>query len=303
MDLPQIGLTIDGHLLGSALVAGLAAGSIYALLAFGFILVFSTSNVFNFAQGDLVTLGGVSAYVIYVSVGFPAALALLAVVLVVALVGASEERLAVWPVSRVPEPLGWMVTTLGFGIVLRNLIALTWGSGYRNVPSPFGASSFKVLGIAVSTSHVAAIVSAVVVAIGLEVFYGRTMLGKAMLAVAEDKEAASVRGINVHRFAIFSFALAGAISGLAGFVIAPSTLVSSQLGVGLGIKTFVVMAIGGFTSHRGAVVGGLLFGLVESFSELYVAGVWVELIGLALVVGILSVFPGGLFGEKTARRI
>jgi branched-chain amino acid transport system permease protein len=293
---------VSNEALASAVVAGLATGSIYALIAFGYGLVYSTTNVFNFAQGDLVTLGAVVAYVLYVSLGVPAAVALLAVFLVIGLVGAGEERLFIGPVRAVGN-WGWMISTLAFGTILRNLVQLTWGSTPRFFPSPFGFSNVTILGLHVASAHIAAIVAALSVAIAFELLYARTLFGKAMLAVAEDRVAASLRGINVRNIGILSFAMAAAVSGLAGFVIAPSLSVSAELGVDLSLKAFVALAIGGFTSFRGALAGGLIFGLMEAISGLYVDSVYVNLLGLGLLVFIFSVRPQGMFSSGRIRTV
>ncbi len=292
---------VSQEALGAALVAGLAIGSIYALIAYGYGLVFSTTNVFNFAQGDLVMLGAVVGYALFVSAGIAAVFALVIVLVVIAAVGVVEERVAVWPVSRAGGTLGWLVTTLAFGIALRNLVQLTWGTTARSFPWPFPGGQIDVGGVAIAPQHIAALAAAIIVAVGLEVFYGRTLLGKMMRATAEDPEAASVRGIRVALIGIFAFAFAAALSGFAGFVVAPSTFVSAQMGVQLGLKAFVAMAIGGFGSHRGALVGGLLFGLVESFSGLVVDTVYVDFVGLGLLLGVLTLFPEGLFGARQIR--
>jgi branched-chain amino acid transport system permease protein len=293
---------VSSEAYGSAIVAGLATGSVYALIAFGYVLVFRTTNVFNFAQGDLVMAGAVVGYALYVSSGIPAAAALVLVLAVLALVGAVQERVAIWPVARAGGTLGWLVTTLAFGITLRNAVQLTWGTTARSFPSPVGGN-IAVIGLHISSAQLTAVVAAFLVAAGLEIFHGRTLFGKAMLAIAEDREAASVRGLNVALAGTLSFALAAAVSGLAGFVVAPSTFVSAQMGVNLGLKAFVAMAIGGFESNRGALVGGLLFGLVESLSGLFVDSVYVDFIGLGLLVTVLVIFPRGIFGGRGLRTV
>lgn len=293
---------VSSEAFGSAVVAGVATGCVYSLIAFGYVLVFRTTNVFNFAQGDLVMAGAVVGYALYVSSGVPALATLLLVLIVLALTGAVQERVAIWPIARAGGTLGWLVTTLAVGICLRNFVQLTWGTTARSFPSPIGGN-LEIIGLHISSAQLTAVAAAFLVAAGLELFHGRTLLGKAMLAIAEDREAAGVRGLNVALAGTFAFALAAAVSGLAGFIVAPSTFVSAQMGVNLGLKAFVAMAIGGFESNPGALVGGLLFGLVESISGLYVDSVYVDLIGLGLLVAVLVAFPSGIFGGRGLRTI
>lgn len=295
---------MNAQALASAVVAGIATGSILALIAYGFVLVFSTTNVFNFAQGDLVTLGAILGYGLFVIAGAPALASLAGAILLVAAIGALEWFVFVAPVSRRGQTLAWLVTTLAFSTIVENVLVLVWPSDqYRTLPWPFGNLTLHVLGIQIGPAYIGAFAAALVVAIGLELAYGRTLWGKAMLAIAEDREAASLRGIRVGAFAAASFIVGAALSAFAGFIVAPSAFVSISLGPNLALYTFVAMAIGGFSNHRGALVGGLIYGLVQALAGLFVNAAYVDLIGLVLLVTVLTLFPQGVFRSRALRSL
>jgi branched-chain amino acid transport system permease protein len=291
-----IAALVTGAPFWNAVVGGIATGSIYALVAYGYSLVFLSTNVFNFAQGDLVTLGAIAGYTVLVTWGSPAVIALAGAIAIAAAVGAGEWFVFVAPVVRRAETLAWLVTTLAFSIILRNiLIQEGWGGDkFRTFDWPFGHGEIHIGQIVIPPAYIGAVVTAIGVAVALQLVYGRTLFGKAMLAIAEDREAARMRGISVFRYAAISFGVGGALAGLAGFIIAPSSFVSSSLGQNLGLKSFVALALGGFTNPQGALFGGILYGLVEAQAGLYISAAWVDAVGLGLLVAVLALFPNGL---------
>ena len=230
------GLIIGGTAFWNAIVGGLAAGSVYALVAYGYSLVFLSTDVFNFAQGDLVSLGAIIGYTLLVSLGSPAIVALIGAIVFAGAVGAGEWLVFVAPVIQRGSTLAWLVTTLAFSIVVENvLIQAGWsGSTFHTFQWPFGSQVIHIGGVVIPPAYIGAFVAAILVALGLGYMYGRTMFGKAMLAMAEDREAARMRGVSVLRFATFAFGLGGMLSGLAGFIVAPSETVSYSLGNSLG---------------------------------------------------------------------
>ncbi len=299
------GLIIGGTAFWNAIVGGLAAGSVYALVAYGYSLVFLSTDVFNFAQGDLVSLGAIIGYTLLVSLGSPAIVALIGAIVFAGAVGAGEWLVFVAPVIQRGSTLAWLVTTLAFSIVVENvLIQAGWsGSTFHTFQWPFGSQVIHIGGVVIPPAYIGAFVAAILVALGLGYMYGRTMFGKAMLAMAEDREAARMRGVSVLRFATFAFGLGGMLSGLAGFIVAPSETVSYSLGNSLGLKAFVALALGGFGNPRAALFGGLAFGLIEAQVALYVSGAWVDAVDLGILVLVLALFPGGITRGVATRTI
>jgi len=289
----------------TALFAGLAVGSVYGLIALSYTVVFNSTAIFNIAQGDLMMAGVLVSYFCLDRWHLPQLVTLLMIVGVVVTLSLVEERVAVRPfVARPVVGLGWFIATLAFSLVIETVASIIYGQNpVVPIPGALGNGTIQVAGVHVATKFILAFAVMIVVMVALEVFYKRTWLGTAMRGVAEDREVAALRGIDALRISRLAFIIAGLVTALAAFVVAP--IVSADVTVGLtyGLKGFIALAAGGFGSLRGCVLGGLLLGVAEQMFDLYVSSNYEILAGLILVLIVLAVRPSGLFGTRAVREV
>jgi branched-chain amino acid transport system permease protein len=278
--------------------SGLALGAVYALVAIGYNIVFISSNTFNFAQAQLMMVGTFVVYTGLVTLKLPViVVALMAAVVVLVLAGI-EERIAVRPVR---DPETQLVTTLGFATLLNGATQIVWGGEPLNVPF-FGPDGvLTLLGGRVYPVEIALLLVMVVLLVGLSYVSRRFMVGLALVGMSEDREAAQLRGINVRRLAFATFAFSGLIAGLLGLFIGPKTFAVATLGAALALKGFVALAIGGFGSLPGAVIGGLTVGIVEQMAARYLGSEFSNLSVFVILMLVLMVRPAGLFGRVKER--
>jgi branched-chain amino acid transport system permease protein len=280
------------------LFAGLATGSVYALVAYGYGLIFATSRIVNFAQGHLVMLGAIIG-VTFLNSGWPYPLMVVATVVLVAVAGVVLERTVTLPLRASRSPFTWIVATLAASVIIENIAALTYGTSAKNFPKAI--SGHARYGQVVIDYHNLLVIG---VAIGMmfliEFFLAKSYAGKAIRATADNPVGARLSGVPVPRLVTLSFALAGAIAGLAGILVGPITTAFVAVGLLLGIKGFIAAVIGGLGSFRGALVGGLTLGLMENvIKQQLSAGVsGAILLGVLLLTLILR--PQGLFGRQEA---
>jgi branched-chain amino acid transport system permease protein len=278
--------------------SGLALGAVYALVAIGYNIVFLSSHTFNFAQAQLMMVGTFVVYTGLVTLRLPVlVVAVLAIVTVMLLAGL-EERFAVRPV---PDHETQLVTTLGAATLLNGATQLIWGGQPLTVPFAGPSEIVTLFGGRVYPVELVLLVVAVLLVVGLTQLSRRTMLGLALMAMSEDREAALLRGIDVRRLAFWAFAASGALAGGLALVVGPKTYAVATLGAALALKGFVALAIGGFGSLPGALVGGLAVGLVESLAARWLGAEYSNLSVFAVLLVILLVRPAGLFGRVRER--
>lgn len=287
----------------TAVFAGLGVGSVYALVAVGFNLIRATTNVFNFAQGDVVTVGVFVGFATLAERNVPVGIALLLAIVIAAGVGLAIELVAVRPLGDPATTHSWLVTTLGAGILLQSALLIVYGPTTRRVPSIVSDSPIRVGDAVIRPVFLLAFLLAIFITVAIEVLFRTTRRGKGWLAMAEDSQAAQLRGISPVAVRMFTFGVACAISGLAGFIVAPVIFAQFDAGALLAIKGFVAMAIGGFGSHRGALIGGWIVGLVELVSTLFVSAVYGNMLVLAVLLLFLMARPLGLFGNLSERAV
>ncbi|GGO82715.1 branched-chain amino acid ABC transporter permease [Nonomuraea cavernae] len=280
--------------------AGLSLGAVYALVAIGYNIVFVASRSFNFAQAQLMMIGAFVAYTGHVTLGLPAIVVVALAMVVVMLVAAILERVAVRPVADHQTQL---ITTLGFGTVLTGLAQLIWGSQPLDVPF-FGAKEAMTLfGGRLYSFELGLIVLSVVLVAVIHLYNRRMMSGLAIVAMSQDDEAAVLRGINVRKLAFAAFAITGLLAGLMGFFIGPKTFAVATLGSALALKGFVALAIGGFGSFYGGLVGGFVVGLVEEHAARYLGSEFSNLSVFLILILVLMLRPTGLFGQTQERTV
>lgn len=296
---------MSATLILSALVVGLAIGSVYGLLGLSYTIVFNSTRVFNVAQGDLVMLGVLFSFFAIVKWRMVQALAIVIVLVVVVIMSLIEERTAVRPfLRRAGGSFGWFIATLAFGLILEHVALIVYGDGPPlPIPSPLGEVPIFVGITSFAPKELLAFAVLIVVTVVLEVFYRRTWLGMAMRATAEDRDIAHLRGIRPARISQYAFGIAGVVSALAGFVLGPIVLADVSVGLVYGLKGFIALAIGGFGSFRGALIGAWLLGITEQVFDLYFDPRYEILAALILVLLVLSVRPAGLFGNTAVRQV
>jgi branched-chain amino acid transport system permease protein len=275
--------------------AGLTGGAIYALVALGFGVVHNTMGIVNFTQVDFVSLGGMILYSALVTAGLPMAPALLTAVAGVTLVAILVEVAGVRP-SRSESHLVLIFLTIGLSIILRGAMKIIWGKTRMAVPSLSGGAPGHLAGAAILPQTLWILALTAVAIIGLVLFFRKTSLGLAMRGVAANPEAAAVVGLKVWRIKAASFALAGALGGLAGCLVTPITTLSYDVGVLLGLKGFAAAILGGFGSFPGAIVGGLTLGLLESLGAAYLSSAYKDVIAFIVLLLVLFIRPRGLLG-------
>lgn len=287
------------------LVGGLTAGSLYALVAMGFNILYRPTNVFNFAQGDLVMLGAMLGATVMTVLGLPWFVGAILAMLAVAVLAFVEERIAVAPVlNRSATGHGWVITTLAVSMIFANLVGLAWGPDPIAVkpPAPLSTETFDLLSANVSSYQIAIVVVTLALILGVEAFYG-TRAGKAVLAVAEDRDAALLRGINPNRLSSWSFFLGGAVAALTGVLAAPLLYASTGLGPSLLLKGFAAAAVGGIGNNRGALLAGYIIGIVEALAAAVLSPGYQLAATFAVMLVILLIRPHGLFGRAEARAV
>lgn len=280
------------------ILAGLTTGSIYALIALGFVTIYNVTGIINFAQGEFAMLGAM-LMVSLQPLGLPQPLAFLLAVLGVVVVGGGLERIAIHPARRA-SPVTLIIITIGADIVLRGIGLLIWGTDPYPLPA-FTSGPPLVLAGAVLTRQAVWIMgtTAVILAL-LSFFFARTYLGKAVRACAINRLSARLSGIRPDRMSLFSFALSAGLGAVGGIVIAPMTLVSYDMGLYLGLRGFVAAIMGGMVSAPGAVVGALLLGVLEALGAGIFRAAFKEVIAFVVLFLILFIRPQGIFGRGGA---
>jgi branched-chain amino acid transport system permease protein len=281
--------------------ASLSTGSIYALVALGLVLAFKGTGLLNFAQGEFVALGAYFALFLslYTDLSYP--LVVLLTVLATALVGIVIERALLRPLIKAPA-FTVVIVTLAIGLMIRNALRIGWQETVSNLPSPFDGMSWAIGGARINLQYLWIIGASLLLVLLLVLFFRLTRTGKAMRAVAQNQTAARLMGVPVGGVFSLTFAISAGMGALAGILVAPLTGVEAQMGDVL-IKAFVAAIIGGFYSLPGAVVGGLIIGLAETFGGAFFGGTFKNVFAFALLILVLLVRPNGLFGRAEIRRV
>ena len=285
------------------LLVGLSLGSIYALIALGYSLVFSTLRVVNFAQGHLVMLSSLIVVTLWVDHGWPVGLAILASTAIVAGVAVLLERAVTFQKGAASSPLVWIITTLAAAIVIENVAAIVFGKDPRPFPALVPGPLVRVGGAAISRDSLLAIAVALVVMGVIDQFLKRTIWGKAVQATAYSAWVPRLMGVPVPRVIMISFGLSGAIAGITGALMGPVFKdAATNLGLQLGLLGFIAVVIGGMGSTVGALVGGLSLGVLQTFLRGQLpAGAGTAAIFVVLIL-LLVLRPSGLFGRDWGRQ-
>ena len=286
----------------SAVVTGLGLGSMYGLIALGYHVTYVVSNTVNFSQGSSMMLGAVLGYTFGVRLGWPYPLAAAMALTLCALFGLLVERTLVRPFAERGSS-AWLMATVAGGIVLDNLVLFTFGKEPRSLPSILAQKPIQILGTGIYPLQLVIPVVGLGIAVALHLAFHRTRLGKSLLAVVQNKDAARLMGIDVRRAVAFSFALSTALAGLAGLLIAPLFNVNSDMGTLFGIKAFAVAILGGITSASGVMLAGLAYGLMEALVTAFLGSVYTQIVVFSVVILALAFMPNGLMGRAAVKKV
>ena len=280
---------------------GLTAGAIYALVALGFSIVYNASNAINFAQGEFVMIGGMSA-VTLVGAGVPLGAAVPLAVLAAVGVGLFLEKLAIEP-ARNADTVTLIIITIGASLLLRGMAQLVWDKRVHALPAFSGDAPLHFMGATLLPQSLWVFGGAALAVLGLTWFFGRTLFGKAMLATSYNPLAARLVGINTRTILFVSFGLAAMLGGIGGVLIAPIAFTSYDSGIMLGLKGFAAAMLGGLGSFAGAVLGGVLLGLAEALGAGFVSSAYKDAIAFVIILGVLFFLPRGLLGAGRSDRV
>ena len=284
---------------GQLLVGGIAVGCIYALIGLGYSLIYSASALMSFVQGEIFMLGAYVAYTIYVSLHIPFVLAVLLAIGIMCLFGIVLQRGMISPLlKRGAQQIHIVLATIGLSIFLKNFAMIVWGSDVKNFPSALGENPISIANISISPQQIAIVLVTIACMVGLHLFMSRTKLGTSLRAAAQDPMAAGVVGINVPLTVGIAWALAAALSAVAGILLAPIYGVYPKMGAILSTKGFAAAVLGGYGNMYGAIIGGLIFGVVETMAAGYISSSFKDIISFGVLILVLFVMPHGILKVK-----
>lgn len=287
----------------SYLINGISLGSIYAIIALGYTMVYGIAKMLNFAHGDVIMVGGYVCFLSVSNLNLPPVLGVLLAVLACTILGIVIESFAYRPLRQATS-LAVLITAIGVSYLLQNVALLLWKSNPRSFPSIVGSGSINLFGLSINYVTITAILTCVVIMIALTLFTSKTKMGKAMRACSEDKSAASLMGINVNATISLTFAIGSALAAIAGVLLCSAyPTLSPTTGSMPGIKAFTAAVFGGIGSIPGAMLGGILLGVIEIFSKAYISTQLSDAIVFAVLIIVLLVKPAGLLGKTIREKV
>lgn len=289
----------------SYLINGISLGSVYAIIALGYTMVYGIARMLNFAHGDIIMVGGFTVFTIVTTMGGSPVVGILASVVVCTVLGVTIERVAYRPL-RDASPLAVLITAIGVSYLLQNVALLIFGSNARQFTSVITVPALKLDGgkLSISSVTIVTILSCIVIMAALMTFINKTKMGQAMLAVSEDRGAATLMGINVNRTISVTFAIGSALAAVAGVLLCSAyPSLSPYTGSMPGIKAFVAAVFGGIGSIPGAFIGGILLGIIENLAKAYISSQLSDAIVFSVLIIVLLVRPTGILGKKMTEKV
>lgn len=281
--------------------SGITVGAIYALVGLGFSIIYNASQVINFAQGEFVMIGGLTTAVLEAG-GTPLPLAAAVAILAAVLAGLALERLAVEQ-AKGASVATLIIITIGASIFLRGLAQVVFDRNYHSLRAFSGEHPINVAGATIVPQTLWVLGTTLLIVLVLEWFFGRTLLGKAMLATSYNRLAAQLVGIDARAVLLLSFGLSAMLGAIGGILIAPISLTSYDVGVMLGLKGFSAAVFGGMGNSKGAIAGGLILGILEALGAGYVSSAYKDAIAFVIILLVLFVAPRGLFGRGGTEQV
>lgn len=290
----------------SYLINGISLGSVYAIIALGYTMVYGIAKMLNFAHGDVIMVGGYVAFTMMMSVGVNPIIAVLASIVVCTVLGIVIEAVAYRPLREAASPLAVLITAIGVSYLLQNVVLLIFSSNPKSFPSVVGFPDLKLAdgALIITGETIVTILSCIVIMAALTTFINKTKPGQAMLAVSEDKGAARLMGINVNGTIALTFAIGSGLAAIAGVLLCSAyPSLTPYTGAMPGIKAFVAAVFGGIGSIPGAMVGGILLGVIEILAKGYISSQLSDAIVFAVLIVVLLVKPTGLFGKQIQEKV
>ncbi len=283
------------------LLSGVTVGAVYALVALGFTIIYNASDVVNFAQGEFVMLGGMFTVFAF-EAGLPLPLAALLAIIATAAIGVALNKLAIEPARGAPV-VSLIIITIGASILIRGLTQIAFDKQLHRFPAFSGDAPIQIVGATMLPQSLWVIAGALAIFVGLWLFFTRTLTGRAVLATANNRIAAQLVGINTKYVMTLSFALSAAIGALAGVLVTPITLTGYDIGIALALKGFAAAMLGGMGNPKGALVGGLLLGVIEALTAGYLSSQYKDAAAFVIILAVLFAMPQGLFGRQSTDRV
>jgi branched-chain amino acid transport system permease protein len=290
-------------MLGQILLNGVIVGSIYALVAAGFVIVYRSVSMFNFAQTEYYTLGGMLFGTLLASAGMPFLVALALTAVAGAAVGVASERLAFRRLLLVQAPqVNLIIASIALAIILRSLILLAWGPDARRVPS-LGDDPVKLVGLLVTPQQGFIVAATAATVAAMYLLLHRTKLGLALRATASNRTVAGLMGVPLAMVLPVAFALSAVVGALGGVLVAPILLAQFSMGQAILVKAFAAAILGGLASLPGVIVGGLVVGLAENLAGAYVSSAYKDVVAFAVLLLVLAVRPSGILGSRVEEKV
>jgi branched-chain amino acid transport system permease protein len=283
------------------LVSGTAVGCVYGLIALGFVLIYKATEVVNFAQGELMMLGGFFAFTFIGLMGLNYWIGFFLAVLAMAALGAGVERTIVRPILGYPA-FSIVMATIGLSFFARSIAGMIWGTDDLKIDTPFTSGVVRIGGLVLADDKLSVIVATVLLCIVLYLFFSRTRMGIAMQATSQNMLAAYYMGIPVKRVFSLIWAISAAVACFAGILLAPIAFIHTNIGF-LGLKAFPAAVLGGFGSIPGALVGGIIIGVIETLAGFYLPQGWKDVAAYIVLLAVLMLKPEGLFGQRTRKKV
>lgn len=287
------------------LINGLSLGSVYAIIALGYTMVYGIAKMLNFAHGDVIMVGGFVVYIFTSGLGLNPLLAVLISIVICTVLGITIEKIAYKPLRKA-SPLAVLITAIGVSYFLQNLALLVFGSDTKLFTSVVKIPAIQIAGgqIVITGETVVTIIACIIIMTVLSLFIKKTKAGQAMLAVSEDKEAAELMGVNVNATISLTFAIGSGLAAIAGVLLCSAyPTLNPYTGSMPGIKAFVAAVFGGIGSIPGALIGGLLLGIIENLSKAYISSQMADAIVFSVLIIVLLVKPTGLLGKKISEKV
>lgn len=289
----------------SNLINGISLGSVYAIIALGYTMVYGIAKMLNFAHGDVIMVGAYISYCITTYLKLPAVVSILIAMAVCTVLGILIEGMAYKPLRRAGS-LAVLITAIGMSYFLQNVALLIWGSAPKTFSSvtPFDSISLFNGGLIITDESIITVIACIIIMIALTLFTKKTKMGKAMRAVSEDKDAAELMGINVNVTISLTFAIGSALAAIAGVLLCSAyPVLVPTTGSMPGIKAFTAAVFGGIGSIPGAMLGGILLGIIEIFSKSYISTSLSDAIVFGVLIVVLLVRPTGILGKKITEKV
>ena len=281
-------------------LSGVTVGFIYTLVGLGFTVIYNSSGIINFSQGEFVMAGGMStAFLLYA--GLPLGVSFVLAILITSMIGIALMKLISF--SKDGSQISLIILTLGFAIALRGLAQVIFDKQLHTIPSFVGEGSFEIYGATLSYQSLLIIVVSIIIVFALYEFFHKTKTGQAMMAASDNVDAARLMGINIKKILILNFAISAVIASIGGILLTPITSTNYEVGIMLGLKGFCAAIIGGLGHLFGAVAGGLILGILESLVAGYVSSEYKDAVAFVVLLAILFFMPGGIFGNLKAQRV